>query len=91
MKVDLSVVIAGIKLPNPVMPASGTFGYGDEYSQLVDNSKLGALNGKGTTFLGRDGNNQPRACQVIGGMINFIGLQNPGVHVVANEKAPYMA
>ncbi|MCX6720614.1 MAG: dihydroorotate dehydrogenase [Candidatus Staskawiczbacteria bacterium] len=88
--IDLSVEVAGIRMQNPIMPASGTFGYGEDYIDLVDNSKLGALVGKGTTALNREGNEQPRTWPVPGGMINFIGLQNPGVHTVVNDKVPYM-
>ncbi len=89
--IDLSVEIAGIRMKNPVMPASGTFGYGEEYSDLVDNSELGALVSKGTTAIKWEGNKQPRAWPIFGGMINCIGLQNPGARTVVEEKVPYMS
>ena len=83
--IDLSVDIAGIRMKNPVMPASGCFGYGTEYLDFVDPSLLGAIVLKGTTLLEREGNKQPRMVEVRGGIINFIGLQNPGVDVVIRE------
>jgi len=88
--IDLSVVIAGIKMRNPVMPASGCFGYGTEYMDFVSPEQLGALILKGTTLLLKEGNKQPRMVEVSGGIINFIGLQNPGVEVVIREKIPLL-
>lgn len=90
MEPNLSVEIAGIRMQNPVMPASGTFGYGKEYAQLIDISKLGAVVTKGITLKPREGNPQPRICEVVGGMINSIGLQNPGVEKVIGEKLPFL-
>ena len=90
--IDLSVDIAGIKMKNPIMPASGTFGYGDEFMAIegFDIRKLGAVVIKGTKFLPTPGNDQPRIIEVPGGMINRIGLQNPGVEKVVREKLPYL-
>lgn len=89
-KVDLSVSIAGIEMQNPVMPASGTFGYGEEYGQLFDVSKLGAVVTKTTTREPRQGNPQPRLYEVTGGIINSIGLQNPGIEEVIEKKIPFL-
>jgi dihydroorotate dehydrogenase (NAD+) catalytic subunit len=91
-KCDLSVRVApGLKLINPVIAASGTFGYGDECSELVSVEKLGAIVCKGTTLKPRDGNCQPRIVEVTGGVLNSIGLQNIGVEAVIKEKAPIWA
>ena len=92
-EVDLSVEIAGIKLQNTIMPASGCFGYGEEFSQIVGFKidKLGAIVSKGTTLLPRDGNPQPRICEHQGGMVNWIGLENPGIDEVIATKIPFMA
>jgi dihydroorotate dehydrogenase (NAD+) catalytic subunit len=73
------------------MTASGTFGYGIEYSRLFDIEKLGAIVCKGTTLEPRDGNPQPRICEIAGGMLNAIGLQNIGVRALIEEKAPVWA
>jgi dihydroorotate dehydrogenase (NAD+) catalytic subunit len=85
--IDLSVDIAGIKMKNPIMPASGTFGYGDEYAAIEGFAinRLGALVTKGTSLLLRDGNPQPRIAEVKCGLINSIGLQNPGAREVAEK------
>lgn len=88
--IDLSVDIAGIKMKNPVMPASGTFGYGEEFAQVIDISKLGAFVTKGTTLEPRNGNDQPRVAETRAGMINYIGLQNPGAKAVIKEKIPFL-
>jgi dihydroorotate dehydrogenase (NAD+) catalytic subunit len=93
---DLSVNLApqnkrGLKLANPVMTASGTFGYGTEYAQLFDIQKLGAIICKGTTPEPREGNPQPRLVETAGGVINSIGLQNIGVKALIREKAPVWA
>lgn len=90
MEPDLSVEIAGIRMKNPVMSASGCFGYGKEMAELVDISKLGAVVTKGTTLHPRQGNELPRICETAAGMINFIGLQNPGADVVIQEKIPFL-
>ncbi len=82
---------AGLRLANPVMTASGTFGYGTEYSHLFDIQKLGAIVCKGTTLKPRDGNPQPRLMETPSGMLNSIGLQNIGVKALIKEKAPVWA
>jgi dihydroorotate dehydrogenase (NAD+) catalytic subunit len=81
----------GLLLANPVMTASGTFGYGTEYSHLFDIQELGAIVCKGTTLKPRDGNSQPRIMETPSGMLNSIGLQNIGVKALINEKAPIWA
>jgi len=89
---DLSVQLAkGLRLENPVMTSSGTFGYGIEYSQLFDIQRLGAIICKGTTLKPREGNPQPRLIETAYGMINSIGLQNVGVKAVIRDKAPIWA
>jgi len=90
--IDLSAAIApGLKLANPVMAASGTFGYGDDWEGLIDVQKLGAIICKGTTLKPRDGNPQPRIIEVTAGMLNSVGLQNIGVEALVREKAPLWA
>jgi dihydroorotate dehydrogenase (NAD+) catalytic subunit len=94
--VDLSVQLApnhqkGLALANPVITASGTFGYGIEYSELVDIQRLGAIVCKGTTLKPRDGNPQPRLIETISGMLNSVGLENIGVDALVKEKAPIWA
>jgi dihydroorotate dehydrogenase (NAD+) catalytic subunit len=96
MSLNLSVNLApknqkGLRLANPVMTASGTFGYGMEYSQLFDIQRLGAIVCKGTTVEPKDGNPQPRLAETPGGLLNSIGLQNIGVKAVIEEKAPVWA
>ena len=91
---DLSVDIAplrGLKLSNPVLTASGTFGYGDELAHLVDIQRLGAIICKGTTLKPRTGNRQPRLAETPQGMLNAIGLQNIGVEALIRDKAPMWA
>jgi len=93
---NLSIQLAprnkhGLLLANPVMTASGTFGYGTEYSHMFDIQKLGAIVCKGTTLEPRDGNPQPRIAETACGMLNSIGLQNMGVEAVIKEKAPVWA
>ena len=88
--VDLAVNIGGIELKNPVMPASGTFGYGEEFTNLVNLNTLGAIITKGITLEPRDGADQPRLCEIPQGMINRIGLQNPGVKKFIAEKMPFL-
>lgn len=88
---DLSVEIAGVKFKNPVMAASGTFGFGQNYRGLFDVEALGAVCMKGTTLEPREGNPGQRIVEVVGGNINSIGLQNPGVpHVIAHELPELM-
>ena len=89
--VDLSVTLAGVTLKNPVIPASGTFGYGREYAELFDLDILGAFSWKGTTAQARNGNPQPRIAETPGGMLNAIGLQNPGVDAVIRDEVPNIA
>lgn len=88
---SLAIEIAGIRMKNPIMPASGTFGYGEEFSQYFDLGLLGAFVSKGTTLEPRAGNAQPRIIETPCGMINSIGLENPGIEVVIKEKIPFMA
>jgi len=93
---NLSVQLApknkhGLLLANPVMTASGTFGYGTEYSHMFDIQKLGAIVCKGTTLEPREGNPQPRLAETACGLLNSIGLQNIGVKAVIKEKAPLWA
>ena len=78
-------------LDNPVMIASGTFGYGIEYSELIDIQKLGAIVCKGTTLMPRKGNSQPRLVETESGLLNSVGLENMGVDAVIKEKAPVWA
>jgi dihydroorotate dehydrogenase (NAD+) catalytic subunit len=89
-KPNLEVKIAGIKLKNPVMTASGTFGYGEEFSPFIDLDKLGAMVLKGIFLKPRMGNPPPRVIETPSGMLNAIGLQNVGVEVLIKEKLPYL-
>ncbi len=84
----LSVTLCGIELDNPVIPASGTFGYGYEYAELYDINELGTFSFKGTTREPRFGNPTPRIAECTAGMINAVGLQNPGVEKVIAEELP---
>lgn len=81
----------GLSLRNPILTASGTFGYGTEYARLIDIQRLGAIICKGTTYKARDGNPQPRLHETAGGLLNSIGLQNAGVHALVRDKAPVWA
>ena len=85
---DLSVELCGIRLKNPVIPASGTFGFGLELADDMDLDVLGGISLKGTTREARYGNPTPRIAECDGGMINSVGLQNPGIDVLVNEKVP---
>ena len=76
----LKVNIGNLELKNPVMTASGTFGYGEEYTDFVDLSRLGGILVKGTTLEPRQGNDYPRMAETPSGMLNAVGLQNKGVH-----------
>jgi dihydroorotate dehydrogenase (NAD+) catalytic subunit len=87
---DLSVTVAGIRMKNPIMPASGCFGFGEEYSPFFDLNVLGAIVGKSITLKPRQGNPPPRTLEVAGGMLNFIGLENPGVEAFLKEKLPFL-
>ncbi len=85
---SLNVNLCGIELDNPVIPASGTFGYGYEFAELYDINELGTFSFKGTTRDPRFGNPTPRIAECTAGMINAVGLQNPGVDKVISEKLP---
>ncbi len=87
---NLEVNLAGIKMKNPVTVASGTFGYGREYSELIDISKLGAIVTKGTSLKPKAGNKPPRVYETTAGMLNSIGLQNPGVEYFAQNDLPFL-
>ncbi len=86
--VDTRVTLSGIALDNPVIPASGTFGYGYEFAELYDVNMLGSFSFKGTTKEARFGNALPRIAECEAGMINAIGLQNPGIDKVIEEELP---
>ena len=86
--VNTKVNLCGIELDNPIIPASGTFGYGYEYAELYDINVLGTFSFKGTTKEARFGNPTPRIAECTAGMINAVGLQNPGVHKVIEEELP---
>lgn len=87
---DLSVNIAGVEFKNPVITASGTFGFGQEYARLYDVSKLGGISCKGTTLHARPGNPVPRVCETPSGILNSVGLQNPGVDAFIQEDLPWL-
>ncbi|HWL13850.1 MAG TPA: dihydroorotate dehydrogenase [Ureibacillus sp.] len=86
----LSIQLPGLELKNPIMPASGCFGFGKEYSALYDLSKLGAIMIKATTVETRLGNPTPRVAETAAGMLNAIGLQNPGLEKVMSNELPYL-
>ena len=87
-KKDLSVTVAGVKFPNPIIAASGTYGFGQDYADLYPLNKLGGISCKGTTILPKDGNPAPRIAETPAGMLNSVGLQNPGVDVFISEYLP---
>jgi dihydroorotate dehydrogenase (NAD+) catalytic subunit len=87
----LKVNLAGLDLKNPVMPASGCFGFGKEYARFYDLNLLGAIVVKATTMEARPGNPTPRVAETPGGMLNAIGLQNPGLERVISEELPWLA
>ena len=87
---NLKVTIAGVELNNPVMTASGTFGSGAEYSEFVDLNRLGAVVTKGVANVPWPGNPTPRVTEVYGGMLNAIGLQNPGIEVFRKRDIPFL-
>ena len=89
--VNLTVNLAGVELKNPIIPASGTFGYGREYAELYDLNILGSFSWKGTTGEARLGNPQPRIAEMTGGMLNAVGLQNPGIDAVITNEVPNIA
>lgn len=87
---DMRVNLAGVELKNPVMEASGTFGSGMEYAEFVDLNRLGAVVTKGVASVPWPGNPTPRIAETCGGMLNAIGLQNPGVDVLARRDIPFL-
>ena len=87
---DTKVTIAGVELKNPVMTASGTFGSGAEYGEMVDLNRLGAVVTKGVANVPWEGNPTPRIAEVYGGMLNAIGLQNPGIDVFVQRDIPFL-
>lgn len=87
---NTEVIIAGVPLKNPVMTASGTFGSGMEYSEFVDLNRLGAVVTKGVANVPWPGNPTPRVAEVYGGMLNAIGLQNPGIDVFLERDIPFL-
>ena len=87
---NTKINFAGIEMKNPVTVASGTFGYGREFSQFFDLSKLGGIITKGTSLKPRSGNKPPRVCETASGMLNSIGLQNPGVEFFAQNDLPFL-
>ena len=88
---EMKVNLCGIELDNPIIPASGTFGYGYEFAELYDINCLGSFSFKGTTIDPRFGNPTPRIAECTAGMINAVGLQNPGVDKVISEELPRLA
>lgn len=86
--IDLSSHIGGIKLKNPVITASGTFGFGREYGDLYDLSKLGAITVKGITYKPRGGNIPPRIAETSSGILNSVGLENPGIDAFISTELP---
>ena len=87
---NLEVTIGGLKLKNPVMTASGTFGYGEEYAEFFDLNRLGGVVVKGLSLLPKEGNPPPRVVETAAGMLNAIGLQNIGVENFIREKLPFL-
>ena len=87
---NTKINFAGIEMKNPVTVASGTFGYGREFNEFFDLSKLGGIITKGTSLKPRSGNKPPRVCETAGGMLNSIGLQNPGVEYFAQNDLPFL-
>ena len=90
IKPDMTVEIAGIRMRNPVMTASGTFGYGEEFSAYVDLEEIGAIITKGLSLKPRAGNPTPRIVETPGGMLNAIGLQNVGIDAFVSDKVPFL-
>lgn len=89
--VDTKVVLSNIVLDNPIIPASGTFGYGAEFTELYDLNILGSISFKGTTLNERSGNKTPRIAECESGMLNSVGLQNPGLKAVCEHELPNLA
>src|SRR5665647_200949 len=90
-RADMSVEVAGIKMRNPVMTASGTFGYGAEFADYLDLESIGAIITKGLSLRPKAGNPTPRIVETPGGMLNAIGLQNVGVDAFISEKLPFLS
>ncbi len=88
--VDLKINLAGVELKNPIIPASGTFGFGHEFAEWYDLNILGSISLKGTTQEPRIGNPQPRIAETPSGMLNAVGLQNPGIDAVISEELPWL-
>ncbi|HFI0326866.1 TPA: dihydroorotate dehydrogenase [Streptococcus suis] len=91
MKKRLAISLPGLDLKNPIIPASGCFGFGQEYADYYDLNQLGSIMIKATTRYPRYGNATPRVAETPAGMLNAIGLQNPGVDAVLSEKLPWLA
>lgn len=89
-KVDMSVNLAGVSMKNPIVAASGTFGFGREYSQFYDLSQLGGICCKGLTLYPREGNPSPRIAETPMGILNSVGLQNPGVDAFIEHELPFL-
>lgn len=89
-EINTSVNIAGVTFKNPVMPASGTFGSGQEYSEFIDLNQLGAVVTKGVSYYPWEGNPPPRIMETSSGMINAVGLQNPGIDVFLKRDIPFL-
>lgn len=87
---DLSVNIGGLKLKNPIIAASGTFGFGREFSEYFDLNRLGGISVKGLTLNPRKGNAPPRIAETPAGILNSVGLQNPGVHAFIRDEIPFL-
>ena len=87
---NLNINIAGLELKNPVIAASGTFGFGREYKDYIDLNLLGGISVKGLTLKPRQGNKPPRIAETPAGILNSVGLQNPGVHEFAKEEIPFL-
>lgn len=87
---DLSVNVAGLRMKNPVIAASGTFGFGREYAEYFDLSTLGGISVKGLTLEPRQGNRPPRIAETPAGVLNSVGLQNPGVHAFIEREIPFL-
>ena len=88
---DLRVEVAGVSFENPVIPASGAFGFGHEYEKLYPLSRLGGISVKGMTRLPKAGNPPPRIAETPMGMLNSVGLQNPGIDHFIEKELPYLA
>ena len=90
MSCDMSVSLCGVKLANPVIAASGTFGFGREYAEYFELSRLGGVSVKGLTLLPRAGNPPPRVAETPAGMLNSVGLQNPGIEAFLRDDLPWL-